>query len=293
MKKQTILITGASGFLGKRLANKLSGTNDYNLSLASSEFDLLDLKLIKERVGKIRPDVVVHLASLVDLSRDYNVAQRCIDLNVRGTLNLLESLKGIPLKKLIFTSTEEIYGANQIPFDEAQAPQPPSPYSATKIAGEYLCSQYAHMFAFPLLIFRLATFYGPGNKQERLIPQIIYRAIKSENIELNSGNKKRDYIYVDDVTDALAKGISFEPENKTDVFNIGGGQAYSLRNLVDEIVKITNSKSKIIYGAFPDRIMEADEWLMDIKKAQKTLHWFPQTSLNEGIRKTIEYYKGT
>ncbi len=284
------MITGASGFLGKRLVKLL---NTKNYSLYTDRLDLLDFEQLKKSIEIIKPDVIFHLASYVNLSRDFHVADKCVNINIKGTLNLLEAVRGSSLKELIYTSTEEVYNGNPIPFLENQLPNPPSPYSVTKIASEYLCQQYALELGFSLVIFRLATFYGPENPPHRLIPQIINNALKNQNIHINSGNKKRDYLYVDDAVDALEKSISLLQNKKIEIINLGGGKSYTLKDLVNKTIKLTQSQSKIVYNAYPDRILEADEWLLDITKAQSLLRWSPKTSLEEGLQKTISYSKAS
>ena len=304
MRQNKILITGANSFLGKRLIARLSKGN-HQLLLTSLhaenqsniiEMNLTNVNNIKSIISKYKPDIIFHLAALVDLSRDYQIAKKCIDINIIGTLNLLETIKQVSVKKVVFASTEEIYGDQIIPFQENQVPNPPSPYSMTKMAGEYLCHQYANQLNFDLLIFRIATFYGPQNTQNRLIPQTIIKALKNETIYLNSGTKKRDYIFVDDVIDAFQKSLIITKKNRQqfiETINLGGSVSYSLKNIVDLIISITKSKSKIIYGYYPDRVGEADYWLMDITKAKSILNWQPKTTLEQGLIKTVSFFKST
>lgn len=299
MTKKKILITGASGFLGKRLINKLNNKN-CSLYLTSLEgrkdlliekLDLLNYKDVEKVIEKIKPDIVYHLGALVDLSRDYEIAQRCIDINIKGTLNLLESLRISPPKKFIFTSTEEIYGDNPLPFREDQLPQPPSAYSISKISAENFCKMYARIFDFSLIIFRIGTMYGPEQPLSRFIAKIIVKSLKNEDILINSGEKKRDYVYVENVINALVLSDKTKLDNQIETINLGGQKSYKLKILVELIIKLTNSKSKIIIGAFPDRVLEADEWLMDITKAGKLFSWKPTTSLEDGLKQTINYFK--
>ena len=283
------MITGAGGFLGSQLVKRLNTEKNYDLF--TDRIDLLDPRELKSAINEIKPDVVFHLASYVNLSRDFLTAKKCIDANINGTLNLLEALRNCPPSKFIFTSTEEVYNGASIPFSENQTLDPPSPYSVSKIASEYLCKLYTKELDFSLIIFRLATFYGPENPTHRLIPQIIINALNNNDILLNSGEKKRDYLYVNDAVDALEKAIKKTQKEKIEIINLGGGKLYTLRDLVNKVMAITNSKSKIIYDAYPDRVMEADEWLLDIKKAEKILGWKPKTTLDEGLQNTIAYFK--
>jgi UDP-glucose 4-epimerase len=288
--KKTILITGGSGFLGKRLLKKLA-TKKRKYNIFAQRIDLLNIKELKNSINKIKPHIVFHLAANVDLRRSYEVAKKCIDINITGTLNLLEALRQNPPEKLIFSSTEEVYGDGLIPFKENQTPQPPSPYSISKLASEDLCKLYAKELGFYLYIFRIATFYGPGSALNRFIPQIIVKALKNKEILLNSGRKKRDYIYVDDVIDAFMLAIDKKNKNQVELLNLGGGISYTLKYLVDKILKLTKSYSLVTLNAIPERLLEADEWLLSIAEAKKVLGWKPTTSLEQGLLKTVEFFK--
>lgn len=298
-KGKKILITGATGFLGRRLVKRLNNEN-YHLYLTSlgGDKDLLAHKLnllnysdLKRAIKKTKPATVYHLGALVNLARNYEVARQCIDVNIKGTLNLLDSLRLSFPKKFIFASTEEVYGDNPLPFKANQLPQPPSAYSISKIAAENLCKMYAQELGFSLVIFRIGTMYGPEQPSSRFIAKIIIKALNNEDILLNSGKKKRDYIYVENVIDALVLAQKTKLKNQIETINLGGQKSYQLKKLVEMIVELIKSKSKIITGVFPDRILEADEWLLDNSKAKKLLNWQPRTSLEQGLKQTINFYK--
>lgn len=301
MKKDTILITGSSGFLGLWLRKKLNNDR-YNIFLTASKnypeqhirkLDLTNYEETNKIINETKPSIIYHLGAIVDLSRDYNTAIKCIDINVKGTLNLLKSLKKYTLKKFILASTEEVYGNGPVPFKESQIPHPPSAYSISKIAAEDFCSIYAQELNFKLIIFRIATMYGPENPLKRFIPQTIIKALNNENIPLNSGLKKRDYIYVEDVANAFNDILATELKNQIEVFNLGYGQSHTLKYLVQKVIELTKSSSNVLYNAFPDRSLEAEEWLVDINKALTLLNWKPQINLDEGLAKTIKYFKAS
>lgn len=300
IRSPKLIITGTTGFLGRRLLARLKMMNHEqvyatalheNVPLAIHKLDLLDFKVLQETISKIKPSVVYHLAAIVNLERDYNVAQSCIDINIKGTLNLLESFKKHKPNKLIFISSEEVYGDGPMPFSENQLTRPPSPYSVSKIAAENFCDMYARELGFSLIIFRVATMYGPENHVDRFLSKIILSALENKEIPLNSGRKKRDYVFVDDVVDALISAENRKLKNLTEVINLGGAGSYSLMDVAKRIVQLSKSKSRILTGAFPDRVLEAQEWLLDISKAKKLLNWKPKTSLEKGLKKTIEHYR--
>ncbi len=286
--KQRILITGSTGFIGNHLLKRLE---PQGFQVVPFKGDLQNLSEIKHAVAELKPSVIYHLGAVVDLSRNYDTAIRCIDINIKGTLNLLESLRDVPPSTFIYTSTEEVYGESELPYTESQIPNPPSPYAVSKIAAEQLINLYAQELMFSAFLFRIGTTYGPNQPASRFIPQIILKALKNEPIPLNSGKKKRDYIFIDDVIDALLLPLTVQTEQKVETYNLGGSKQYSLKEMVSTILTLTNSTSQPLFGSFPDRIFEADEWLLDISKAKRSLYWEPKVSLKQGLQKMIDSYR--
>ncbi len=287
-KIKRIFITGGTGFFGKNLVPKLI-KDGYDVTLFKG--DLRNEQEVFQAINSFKPEVVYHMGGLVDLSRTYEIAQKIIDINIRGITVLLEALRNFPPTRFIYTSTEEIYGNNALPFSENQLPKPPSFYAVSKIASEQLTTIYSKLCNYEIIILRIGTAYGPHQPATRLIPQITLNALRNQNILLNSGKKKRDYIFVKDVVDALIKSSSCKLSSKINICNVGGGKQYSLKTLAESILNIAKSKSKVICGAYPDRILEADEWLLDNTNAKKILDWRPTTSLEEGLKQTIKFYK--
>lgn len=288
LKKERILITGGTGFFGKNLIKRLE-KDDCSISIFKG--DLKQAKEIRDFVLKVKPTTIYHLGAIVDLARDFKTAQKCIDINIKGTLNLLEALRNSVPTRFIYTSTEEVYGNGSLPYKEDQLPNPPSPYAVSKIAAEQFARIYSQELGFSLFIFRAGTAYGPHQPLTRLIPQIIVKALKNEDIPLNSGRKKRDYIFIGDVIETLVLAKNKDTMVGSMTINLGGGVQYSLKELATTIVELTHSKSKIILGAFPDRILEADEWLLDNQRAWKILGWKPKTPLKDGLIQMVKYYR--
>lgn len=294
-----ILLTGATGFLGSYLRDALTTGGHIVAATASRNnpdtgivgMDLTNPEEVKKTVEEIKPQAIIHTGAIVNLSRSLDIASKCIDINLKGSLHLLEACKNIRLKTFIFISTEEVYGAGPIPFVESQLPDPPSMYSVTKLAVERLSASYAAETGFRVRSIRMATMYGPGNRESRFIPSLIRQAISGAPMLLNSGTKKRDYIYIDDAVDAVCKSLSSERGNRAETINIGGGTSYSLLDLARLVKESAGSSSEIQTHAFPDRVNEADEWLMDITNAENLLEWTPKTSLQEGISKTVKFWK--
>ena len=177
MKNQKkYLVTGGTGFFGKNLLARLMRSPHVVHVL---EADLMNEHDLRFEVEKFQPDVVYHLGAHVNLDRTFEVAKTCIDVNIRGTLNLLDSLIKTRLDRFIYSSTEEVYGDGEIPFKESQLLHPPSFYAVSKVATEQLISIYSQMLGFKSIVFRVGTAYGNFQPKFRLIPQIVTKALKN------------------------------------------------------------------------------------------------------------------
>ena len=295
-----VLITGANGFIGFHLVNGLleAGAAVYPvvgpglniLNVPSVKVDITDFDSVGEYFASVKPDVVYHLGAIVNLARDFEVGLKCADINIKGTINVLEAASLANVKHFVFFSTQEVYGDTSVPYREDQTLNPPSAYAISKIAGENFCKYYGGLRNLDWTVFRLSTVYGPGQDNSRFIPTIIRNAIKGEDILLNSGRKKRDYVYIEDVIDCVISSI-YNEQALNQVFNVGGGVSYSLKNLVEKINKLAGNKSSIFLNKFPERVGEADNMLSDIGKSGKTLGWKPKTFLDKGLENTIEFYR--
>jgi nucleoside-diphosphate-sugar epimerase len=284
MKK--ILLTGSTSFLGKRLLKVLPNDRYTVFQASQSIMNLVDEEHVKQIVKEFSPEVVVHLAAHVDLSRDFEIGKSCMRVNTLGTMNLLEAVKEMK-PTFVYISSEEVYGNGPLPFKEDQQLDPPSPYAISKLAAEHFCQFYGKEYNFPIRIIRLGTFYGPEQPLNKYFAQVIFQALKNEPIMCNSGTKKRDYLYVDDAVDLIYKAINAEGSF---VVNGAGEKTYSLLNVLEIIKTLTKSTSEVKIGAIPDRITEREEWISDISLAKKILQWNPTTDLEEGLTNMVNYY---
>lgn len=292
-KEKIILITGATGFVGYNACEyyRKKGWKVFGLSSSAGKLptgvklvkvDLLDYEKLNFEIKKIKPIVVLHLGAHVVLDRNFKTAQKCIDVNIKGTLNLLETLKSHSVKKMLFFSTEEVYGLNKVPYKENQLLLPPSPYAISKVAAENLCLMYHQLHKLPVVVMRIATTFGYHQPKSRFIPTIILKAIKNEPILLNSGKNKRDYLFIESLLDAINKAILFK-RVEGEVLNIGHTKSISGEALAKKVVVLSGSESKIILNAFPDREGEASKWGMNEDKTKKLLKWKNEISIDEGL----------
>ena len=256
MKK--ILITGGTGFIGSHLAElcikkgyKVTVFDRYNPNynlgnLAGSPFkekikfifgDIRDYDSVNNAINK--NDIVFHLAALIGIPYSYISPNAYLKTNVEGTYNVLESCKNNKIKKIIITSTSEVYGsAKYIPIDEKHPLQPQSPYSASKISADNLALSYFYSFNLPVAIIRPFNTYGPRQSQRAIIPTIINQIINSKdgNIELGNLSPTRDFSYVEDTCEAFIKFIN-SSKSFGKVINIGSGSQISIINLT-KLIKL-------------------------------------------------------
>jgi len=300
MKK--VLVTGASGFLGRNLIKRIAEEHSYDLLAVGGHadsdsgiipLDLTDADKTRQTIQSFAPDFVCHVGAVVDLTRSFDVARKVAQVNILGTINLLKALSEKPAHTFLFASTEEVYGDGLVPFREGNPTYPPSPYAVAKSTGEHLLRLYAGKAFTSGYSFRIGTMYGPHLPQSRFISLMIQKALKNEEIPLTSGTKKRDYVFVGDVVCAFLLALKRRSADALEVVNIGGGVSISLKDLAEKILELSGSSSMLRLGAIPDRIGESDTWLLDNTKAQELLGWKPATDISAGLVQTISFVKSS
>lgn len=309
LKQKKVLITGGDGFVGSHLTRKLikegadvqlirepdlmgKSTNLDGLDKYIDKYyvDICDFRSLNKAVKRANPEKIFHLAALADLDRSLEIANQCIEVNIKGTTNLLYALQDIKFDAFLFTSTCEVYGSNPPPFTEEMDLDPPSPYAVTKVAGEYLCKMFHKIYQYPIVILRLSTVYGPGQNIKRLIPSVIRSCIKKEKINITSGKQRRDFNYVEDIIGGIIKA-SITKGAIGEILNLGQGKTYTVREVVDKIVDLMGYSPEPINPSLRLRLGETMRWSCDNTKAQRILGWKPNCSLERGLQKTIDWYK--
>lgn len=306
IRDKKILVTGGTGQIGSFLVEELSkkganvfaiGRDQKNLkeikSLVESEkivfleCDLTDIKKIKEiseSLNKI--DFLVHLSS--ELSEVYtdpiDNAHYSVNLNINGIINLLSAL--IKLEGIVYASSTAVYGkAAKIPVDEKNLTNPVSFYGCCKLGAEKYLNIFCTFNSIPLTILRYSTIYGPRNRTNQVIPVFIKKALQNKAITLfGKGRTIRDFVYISDVINATMKVIT---NNQEGVFNIGAGRKCTMHELAKKIIKLTNSKSKIIFEGISDEL----GFLSNSEKAKINLKFKSKINLDEGLLKEIEWHK--
>ena len=309
-----ILVTGAEGFIGSHLVEELlkkgkkvkalvqynSFSNkgwleeikkNKNLEIVFGDIRSFDLiKDVTKGVSKI-----FHLAALISIPYSYRTPEAFIETNVKGTLNILEAAKLNKVKKIVITSSSEVYGtASYIPIDENHPIQTQSPYSASKFSADKLAESYALSYNLPIVIARPFNNYGPRQSTRAIIPAIITQILNNENLKLGKIDTCRDFVYVKDTVDALIK-LSNSKYCKAEVFNICSGKTNSIKNIIFKISKIL--KKNFQYKLEKKRLRPKNSEVLILhgcnKKIKKTLNWKPKFSFEKGLSETIQWFKKT
>jgi UDP-glucose 4-epimerase len=296
------LVTGGAGFIGSHLVDKLiSRGNEVfiidNLSTGSVnnihplatlyKIDICD-KAVKEIFLKIKPDVVFHLAAQADVTQSVLYPGYDANVNIIGTINILEACREAKVKKLIFASTSAVYGEVQNELiTEQNMVSPISYYGLSKLTAESYIRQYYKLYQLPYTIFRYANVYGPRqiSKGEGGVVAIFIEKLKGEE-PLNvygDGEQTRDFIYVSDIVDANVLAIE---KGNQETIQLSTGQKTSVNQLIQLLKEIHGSSMNIIYKeAKPGDIKHS---CLDNSKAKQVLNWSPSNQINEGLKNT--YY---
>lgn len=280
-----ILVSGSSGFIGKNLCQVLSRGNNQVFEIPSSnEFDLCDSKKVKNLP---EVDVIIHLAAKSYIPDSFNNPGFFYQNNVFSTLNLLEKSRRDKAKFILLSTY--VYGNPQyLPIDENHQRNPLNPYTQSKVICEDLCQAYSRDFGLNSIILRPFNVYGPNQLSSFLIPSIISQ-LDNEEIFLQDSRPKRDYIFIDDLVEAILLSVDLEKEG-CNSYNVGSGSSYSVSELVDMLIHISKSTAKIRYANI-ERKGEVLNTIADIKKINSDLGWFPLVDLHEGLIRTFNSTK--
>lgn len=308
-----VLVSGAGGFIGSHLVERLASEGSEVTALvrynSRSDYGLIELipSDIAERLNVQSVDLgdeeavrdvckdieyIFHLGALISIPYSYTHLEELIDTNVKGTLNILKAGRSCNVKRLIHTSTSEVYGTAQYtPMDERHPLVAQSPYAASKIAADKLAESFCHSYGLPLVIVRPFNTYGPRQSARAFIPTVITQALSGNEIFLGSLYPRRDMNYVGDVVEGFLRAAQAE-EAIGETINIGSGMDISMGELADKIVAIIGKKINITFDATrvrPPR-SEVEKLIADNTKAKKLLNWESKVTLEEGLKNTIEWF---
>lgn len=276
-----ILITGSTGFIGMHLLSALS-----KLEYSIYGFDLDDGDVAEEKTWNHFPkaDVVIHLAAKSFVPNSWRQPADFIKSNVLGITNSLNYCLEHKAK-IIFLSSYLYGNPISLPIPESARLDPTNPYALSKKISEEICQFYCSKFGLDAIIFRPFNIYGPDQPENFLIPQIINQVLHSPEIVVQDLEPKRDFVYIDDLVEAIIKAVDINLKGCS-IFNIGSGLSYSVKEIIDIIQNLNNS-NKPIFSNNKRRRDEIMDTIADTQKAKKELNWEIHWSLHKGLAQVL------
>jgi UDP-glucuronate 4-epimerase len=309
-----ILVTGGAGFIGSHLVERLleeghgviclDNFDDFydpalkrrNLARAIQnpgfkmvEGDLRDERLLGQIFKNGKIDWIAHLAARAGVRPSLQNPALYADVNIRGTICLLEASRQHGVRRFIFASSSSVYGnSSRVPFSEDDPVNHPiSPYAATKKAGELLCHTYHHLYGMDIACLRYFTVYGPRQRPEMAIHHFTRSIHEGEKISLfGDGSSRRDYTYIDDAVGGTMGALS--KEHGFQIYNIGESQTISLAELIRSIEEQVGKKARLEY--LPEQPGDVRQTFADIRKGKERLGYNPQTKIREGLSRFVQWY---
>ncbi|MDQ4145281.1 MAG: SDR family NAD(P)-dependent oxidoreductase [Actinomycetota bacterium] len=306
-----VLVTGAEGFIGSHLVDRLllegaevTGLVHYNpfgrwgwLQQKAKDVhivpgDVRDGDRVLQAVTGV--DVVFHLAALIGIPYSYEAPDSYLQTNVMGTYNVANACRRAGIERLVQTSTSEVYGtARQVPIDEGHPLQPQSPYSASKIGGDMLALSFYHSFGLPVAVVRPFNTYGPRQSARAIIPTVLTQLYSgSGEVRVGSLEPTRDFNYVEDTVDGFL-AVARCDRAVGEVVNIGSGREVSIGDLVRLLFEVSGREADIVCETSRLRPVESEvqRLLCDNSRAWEWAGWKPKVTLEEGLRRTVEWFR--
>lgn len=313
-KNKRILITGADGFMGSHLAERLLAEGAKvsvfvrgNSSVGTTQYALRNIKHLEDRLEDIltgniasldakelvvrnKPEIIFHLAADAYVPNSFTHPREVMETNVTGTLNMLDAVKEAGgIKRLVCTSSSEIYGMTiGGSIDEEHPLYPSSPYAASKVAADRYCYAYWRTYHLPIAIIRPFNTYGPRHTYD-VIPKFIELALKDETLTVHGrGRQSRDFTYIDDMIEAfLVMGRHKDAMGRA--VNFGTGEAIKINYIAKKIKEISGSNCKIVHTE--DRTAQVKKLCCNYSLAKRLFGWRPKIDIDEGLRRNIEWAK--
>src|SRR5213075_1608235 len=311
-----ILVTGGAGFIGSHLVERLLAAghtvailddfNDFydpqikraNIAGFAKDVtvwhvDLRDGESLRNLFHRAKFDTIAHLAARAGVRPSIQLPQLYYDTNVSGTLHLLEAARVTGVERFVFASSSSVYGASKtVPFSEDQhLTQTLSPYGATKVAGEFLCSTYSHLYQMRVVALRYFTVYGPRQRPDLAIHQFTRRIYAGQAIDqFGDGSTRRDYTYIEDVIQGTMAALEYEGP-LFDIFNLGESETVQLKDLIAAIENALGRKAQV--NLMPEQPGDVPLTCADVSKARRLLGYQPTTPLQVGLPRFIEWFHQT
>ena len=294
LHNKKVIVTGGNGYLGSHLVNSLkeSGAEvfifDQKMKGVKNEvcIDITDKTKVEKIIKELKPQIIFHLAASLNRNRDFTNHDKIMQVNYFGTVNLLLALEDIDYDNFVFTSTSEIYGSNKAPFNENMLPLPASPYSLSKVCAENLIKTFSETYKKNYTILRLFNFFGKNMSDEFFIPQLLKSLKNDETFKMTKGEQERDFLYIDDIIQALLLTVNNE-KAKNEIFNVCSGNSVTLKDFAVECKHIISSNSMIDFGALPYRENEVWNMVGDNSKIKRELGFKVNFDVKEIIKEIV------
>jgi NAD dependent epimerase/dehydratase len=311
--RQRVLVTGAGGFIGSHLTERLVELGARTRALvhynSAGTRGWLDRSPVQDGIEVIAGDVcdadtvhlamrdidvVFHLAALIAIPYSYLAPASYVRTNVEGTLTVLQAARDAPITRLIHTSTSEVYGTALVPrISEDQPLRGQSPYSASKIGADMLAEAFHRSYGLPVVTARPFNTYGPRQSARAIIPTIITQAFTGTSIRLGHTAPTRDFTFVRDTVDGFVR-LAEADGVVGQVVNLGSGEEIAVADLAKKILRVIGADVPIEADARRERPVdsEVDRLCADVGRARSLLGWQPKYSLTDGLRQTVDWYRG-
>ncbi|HEV2837132.1 MAG TPA: GDP-mannose 4,6-dehydratase [Pyrinomonadaceae bacterium] len=315
---KSFLVTGGAGFIGSHLVDRLLGSDIDRITVVDdfnnfyepqikrdnvrehlkdsryklTEVDIRDRAALEQLFKQNKFDCIVHLAARAGVRPSLKEPELYTQTNINGTLNLLELARYNGIKQFVFGSSSSVYGINaKVPFSEDDPiRQPISPYAATKAAGELLCHTYSHLYGLRCVCLRFFTVYGPRQRPDLAIHKFAKLITQGKPIPVfGDGTTRRDYTYVDDIIDGVVAAIHYD-KSDYEVFNLGESRTVELRELISLLEKELDTQAKI--DRQPSQPGDVPQTFADITKARALLGYNPQTQIEGGLHRFVQWFRG-
>lgn len=311
-----VLVTGGAGFIGSHLAESLLHAGhtvsiidnlheSYSLKekqanldavrslgdVRVSKIDIREFEALLDEFRAFKPEAVFHLAAMAGVRGSISQAILYERTNVAGTLQVLEACRLSGVERLVFASSSSVYGASQrTPFREDDRElHPLSPYAATKLAAEFLCQTYAHLYGFGVVCLRLFSVFGPRQRPDLAIRLFTERIERGEPVQVfGNGESARDYTYVDDAIKAICATLWLKA--RFEVINVGNSRPLSVMTLIRTLENVTQKRIGVIH--VPPNPADPEVTCACITKAQALLHYQPEIAFEDGVARFYEWFKG-
>lgn len=310
----SILVTGGSGFIGSNLCDRLLKLNyrvinldcfnDYysplfkkrniadalcNPAYTLIEGNILDTELLDDIFKSFNIDKVIHLAAIPGVRNSIESPLHYVDVDIKGTVNLLEVSRRYNISKFLFASSSSVYGDGKIPFDEEDhLSLQLSPYAASKYCGEVFCKTYNRLYGIPIVCLRFFTVYGPRQRPDMAIHKFTKLIDEGREITVyGNGESSRDYTYIDDIIDGITSSMNLGCD--FEIFNLGSSEPVKILDLINLIEGCLNKKA--IVKLTGTQAGDALYTFADITKSREMLEYNPRISIGSGIDRFVDWYK--